>query len=92
MSYVMCTFFALLTILSFIPAMMLLWTCLFSLKCVFHNFANAMAFPGMHRKLALAMAFAPPVATLFYVLTFLRCHREQDGPEDVLDQRFTAFD
>jgi hypothetical protein len=89
-SGVICTFFALLTVLSFIPLIMLFCTCLFSSTCVLHNFAHAMAFPGLHRKLAIVMVAAPPLATFSYILTFLRCHRSRD--EDVLDRRYRMLD
>jgi hypothetical protein len=89
---VLCTFFALLTVLSFIPVMMLFCTCLFSSTCVLHNFAHAMAFPGLHRKLAIVMVAAPPLATLSYILIFLGCQRSLDAPADVLDRRYRALD
>jgi hypothetical protein len=89
-SSVICAFFALLTVLSFIPVIMLFSTCLFSSICVLHNFEHAMAFPGLHRKLAIVMVAAPPLATLSYILTFLRCHRSRD--EDVLNRRYRTLD
>jgi flagellar biosynthesis protein FliP len=89
-SSVICAFFALLTVLSFIPVIMLFSTCLFSSICVLHNFEHAMAFPGLHRKLAIVMVAALPLATLSYVLTFLRCHRSRD--EDVLNRRYRTLD
>jgi hypothetical protein len=91
-SCVLCTFFALLTVLSFIPVIMLFCTCLFSSTCVLHNFEHAMAFPGLHRRLAIVMVAAPPLATLSYVLIFLRCQRSQDAPEDVLDRGYRTLD
>jgi hypothetical protein len=91
-SSLLCTFFALLTVLSFIPIIMLFCTCLFSSTCVLHNFAHAMAFPGLHRKLAIVMVAAPPLATLSYILIFLRCQRGQDVPADVLDRGYRTLD
>jgi flagellar biosynthesis protein FliP len=91
-SCVLCTVFALLTVLSFVPAIMLLCTCLFSSACVLHNFEHAMAFPGLHRKLAIVMVVAPPLATLSYVLMFWRCYRSQDVPEDVLNRGYRSLD
>jgi len=91
-SCVLCTAFALLTILSFIPVMMLLCTCLFSSACVLHNFEQAMAFPGLHRKLAIVMVAAPPLVTLSYILTFLRCHLSQDAVTDILHRSYRTLD
>ena len=91
-SSLFCTVFALLTVLSFIPVLMLFCTCLFSSACVLHNFEHAMAFPGLHRKLAIVMVAAPPLATFSYVLMFLRCHRSLDGPQDVLDRSYPTLD
>jgi hypothetical protein len=91
-SFMLCMFFALFTVLSFIPVIMLFWTCVFSSACVLHNFAYAMAFPGLHRKLAIAMVAAPPLTTLSYVLIFLRCYRSERIPEDVLDRGYRALD
>ena len=88
----LCTFFALLTVLSFIPVLMLFCTCLFSSTCVLHNFEHAMAFPGLHRRLAIVMVAAPPLATLSYLLIFLRCQRSPDAPVDVLDRSYRALD
>ncbi len=89
-SSLLCTFFALLTVLSFIPVNMLFSTCLFSSTCVLQNFVHAMAFPELQRKLAIAMVAAPPLATLSYILVFLRCQPSRD--EDVLERGYRTLD
>jgi hypothetical protein len=38
------------------------------------------------------MVAAPPLATLSYILIFLRCQRSQDAPEDVLDRSYRTLD
>jgi hypothetical protein len=91
-AYMVCTFFALSTVLSFIPIIMLCCTCVFSSACVLHNFEHAMAFPGLHRKLAIVMIAAPPLATVSYIWMFLRCSRSERVPQDVLDRGYGTLD
>jgi hypothetical protein len=38
------------------------------------------------------MVAAPPLATLSYILIFLRCQRSRDVPADVLDRGYRTLD
>jgi len=87
MCCVLCTILALLTVLSIVPAFLLVWVCVFSWKCVVHSFVWAMAFPGEIRTLAIVIVFGPFFVLLTYVFAFLNCNRTRD----VLDRSGRPF-
>jgi hypothetical protein len=84
---VLSAILALLTVISTVPAFLLFCLCEFSSRCLLHNFAWAMAVPGLPRTMVIAMVLGPFFVLLSSILAFLGYRR----PRDVLDHRDRSF-
>jgi hypothetical protein len=81
-SCVICFIVALLTALSFVPAVLHFWICDFSAQCFADVLWHLVISRAAFRTAAIATVFAPPFFLLLYFLAFRNCQR----PTDVLDR------